>query len=469
MRNPLLILLAIMASNSFAQVKKFEHNIGWRGNKIELHTFSDRSKEQVCSVLLKNDSIRGFIMDKDNPYHQLFVIPRQHIQQMRGGFFRNGSIYLFLDNGIEGGIHCWKIDPATGAAEENIIPFDFKKDKIIERISCGDRFLCFTINNKKSELIIHDFTSENKQTITTHKFEKEIWKELTAVSDFSRSLAMEKIDFEGDCSIDIAASRNKLYVRGDTLFLISTAKTGVTKLFSFNLPEQKVDQGIFTHAVASINYTEPTYGYVDNAYLLKDKLYYVWATYDTLGLEVRDLYSGQLLKGYKAGREEEIAFKNTGIVQEGSSWSKGSVRTLDRTRQLVRKMAGGNALVVATLNNKGQVELTVGSYLTVKPSSGGTWSTRTYGPGGASYAVYIPTGGFWRSSWTKSARFKMLLDANTGEHLPGNIDESINERIERYTGGIKMPTEAENLFYCNGNYYYAFYDRDERKLAVVQF
>jgi predicted small secreted protein len=29
----------------------------------------------------------------------------------------------------------------------------------------------------------------------------------------------------------------------------------------------------------------------------------------------------------------------------------------------------------------------------------------------------VPFGGFWRSGWTKSARFKMLADANTGEHL----------------------------------------------------
>lgn len=468
MRNPLIIFLVLITLNSYAQLKEFEQHIGWRGNRIELHSFSDKSKEQVCSVLLKSDSIRGFIMNKDNPYRQLFVIPRQHIQQMRGGFFRDGKIFLFLDNGIEGGMHCWKIDPLTGAAEESVIPFDFKKNKIVERISCGDRFVFFTLNNKKSELIIHDLTSESNYTVTRHNLEEAIWKELTQMVDITRTLAMEKIDFEGDCSIEIAASRNKLYVRGDTLLLISTVKQGMTKLFRFNLPEQKMEKTTIYHSPSPINYTEPTYGYVDNAYVLKDKLYYVWATFDTLALEVVDLYSGRLLKGYKAGREDEISFRNTEIMQEGSNTSQSASRTLGRTRQLVRKMANANAVVVATLNKKGQVEVTVGSYEKVNPG-GGMWTTRGLVVGGGPHLVVAPVGGFWRSSWTKSAHFKMLADANTGEHVAGDIEPSVNQRIESYTKGIMIPADGENLFYCNGSYYYAFYDREGRKLAVVKF
>jgi hypothetical protein len=272
---------------------------------------------------------------------------------------------------------------------------------------------------------------------------------------------MEKIDFEGDCSIKVAASPNKLYVRGDSLLLVTTSKTGHTKLFTFNLPEQKVDQKVFTHKIAGVTPAEPTVGYVDNAYLLKDKIYYVWATYDLMGLEVMDLYSGKLVKEYKVGRDQEIEFKNTDIMQEGTSMSKNAVRTLDNTRQLMRKMYNGDAVVIAAFNTKGQVELTVGSYTKV----GG----QTVGTSGVGGTYSVSTGGFWRPSWTKSAHFKMLVDADTGEHVPGEIDDSINEKIERYTLGVKIPTEAENLYYFKGNYYYAFYNQEDRKLTIVRF
>jgi hypothetical protein len=91
--------------------------------------------------------------------------------------------------------------------------------------------------------------------------------------------------------------------------------------------------------------------------------------------------------------------------------------------------------------------------------------TGGYGAPGAMF----PTGGFNRGGWVKSARFKMLLNADTFEHVEGAIGNSINERIEYYTAGIKIPREAENLFMTNGRYYHAYYDKALRKLVILQF
>ena len=83
--------------------------------------------------------------------------------------------------------------------------------------------------------------------------------------------------------------------------------------------------------------------------------------------------------------------------------------------------------------------------------------------------VVAPTGGFYRNNWVKSARFKTLLNASTFEHIDGTPGNSINEKIEYYTGGIKIPPEAENLFMTNSRYYHAYYDKTLRKLVILKF
>jgi hypothetical protein len=176
------------------------------------------------------------------------------------------------------------------------------------------------------------------------------------------------------------------------------------------------------------------------------------------------------LKKFFVRKDEDISFKNSPIMQEGSGLMQSSkgTRELDKTRQLLRKMAHGDAaLVMATLNDKQQVELAIGSYAVNQSTGAGGFTTTSVG--GRPFTMYAPTGGVTRNTWIKSARFKMLLDANTSEHISGEMESSINEKIEAYTKDIKIPAEAENLFVCDGKYYYAYYDRKERKLCMVAF
>jgi hypothetical protein len=183
---------------------------------------------------------------------------------------------------------------------------------------------------------------------------------------------------------------------------------------------------------------------------------------------VVDLYSGAINKSFVAKREDTISFKNTPIVQEGGAYGAGDSRELSKTKQLLRKMVNGDAVITATPNNYNQIELIIGSYAKMSGGGGGGM----YMPGGGyggSHMVMVPTGGFNRGGWVKSARFKTLLNADTFEHVEGAIGNSINEKIEYYTGGIKIPPQAENLFMTNGRYYHAYYDKELRKLVILKF
>ena len=199
--------------------------------------------------------------------------------------------------------------------------------------------------------------------------------------------------------------------------------------------------------------------------LLDGKLYFVSAEDNKLNVQIRDFYSGSLLKEYSASRDEDIAFKNTPIIQEGSFYHPGA-RELGKTRQLLRKMTSGNAVIMATREDSSRVGITIGAWQ--KMSGGGGGMMMMPGaPGGA--PLWVPTGNFFRSGSIRSSRFKMLLDSASLQHLPGDISPDIGERIEQYTKGISIPPEGENLFRNSGKYVYAYYNRDEHKIMLTSF
>jgi hypothetical protein len=62
----------------------------------------------------------------------------------------------------------------------------------------------------------------------------------------------------------------------------------------------------------------------------------------------------------------------------------------------------------------------------------------------------------------------MLLNTDYS-HMTGEPAPSINEKIERYTANLHIPPELENIFVINGLYYYAYYDKEERRLVIIKF
>jgi hypothetical protein len=451
-----------------AQVKFFEEPIGWHGKSIELHTVADRDKQQNCLFLCNSDSIRAFVLDRDRNITQHFYFNRLPDEQFLGGFIKDGKVQVFLQgDGANSDLHVWVLDIAGGIGDDYIVPFRMRHERAVEEISCGDHFLFFTVNRKASQFAIYDFR-ENKRCDTMHyTFEDGIWKALTSFNGgWSRDVNVIKIDPDAPMNPDLAHIPNKLYWMHDSLFLLmNNYQRGITAVFSFDIRAGKVDFRTIQHNNAR-SMEPPIAYYVDNSMLLDGKLYFVSAEDNRLDVQVRDFYSGRLLKEYDVKRDEEITWKNTPIVQEGSFYKKGP-RELARTRQLLRKMVSGSAVLMAGREDSGRVGLTVGAWQQM--SSGGPG----FGVGtmmmAGSVPIFVSTGVFFRNNSVRSSRFKVLLDSATLQHVPGEITGDMEDRIERYTDGISIPPEGENLFLIGGTYVYAYYNRDEHKLMLSSF
>ena len=239
-----------------AQQKLGSEYIGWKNPNIELHTIGD--KKQSCTIVMRADSIRVFLMDGKGTLSYCCNIPRLLNEDFLGGFFNDEKLYLFLNNGTNPGIHSFCYNFGDKNLSEHTIPFKIntKEEMIIHRLSSDHHFFYFTVSKNSAELILYKFNNENRLDTMRFKVKDDILNDITYEQKtvFSKPvLDVEKTDMEGECDIEIAKCKHKIYVRNDTLLLLLNNKKAVTEVFSFDLTSNTMSNGLIHHSTADAN------------------------------------------------------------------------------------------------------------------------------------------------------------------------------------------------------------------------
>jgi hypothetical protein len=478
---PFLVILLLFSNCLSAQNKQFVENIGYYGKKLELHTILNRTRQSSCIFLLSSEHIRAFVFTGPLKLMRQFSLPRQPDTKLLGGFMRDSSVYMFTEQSGKDELHCFAMNVITEQVRETIIPFDPEKEKTVTHISAGNHFLYVTASNKRNELIVYNFSNEQAGTPLRYQFSDEQWKELTTPGFLTRNVRITTIEQDGDLNLDNLAKKNKLYVNNESVLLVMNNHIDSTRMISYDLKQQKVSSWVIDHNPGK--QVAGNFSYSDNSFLFRNKLYYVKATSDSLLVQIVDPWSGAISKTFITHSDQAITWKNTPIIDEGTTasqkWNNEEknnqlLRNREKTRQLLRKMIKDTAVIMAKPYGNDQIEVVVGSYarksMILQPL--GYNNNGFTGRPGSLGTTYIgptyPNGGFDRETWTRSTHFKMLLNADYS-HLPGEPASSINEKIERYTANLHIPSELENIFVTNGVYYYAYYDKEERRLVVLKF
>jgi hypothetical protein len=249
-----------------------------------------------------------------------------------------------------------------------------------------------------------------------------------------------------------------MYQRNDSLIITIDREKNTIYILELDLKGQKVSG---RQIARDFNFC-PT-EFQSSSFLLGNQLYSVVCCRDMLQVSAYDFYSGKIIKNYLSERDNDINFRSTDILQEGSSFASEGERKLEKTRQLLRKMTNGRALIIARDVDETTAELTIGSYQEVRSGGGGMWMG---GAGPGSVPVYIPTGGFSRE-WAKSARFKTLANKSSFEKTSGEIEKPLEERIEAYTKNIRIPEGCEGVYPVGKKLAYYYLDRKAGKLVVA--
>lgn len=460
MRSLLILILCLHALSLHAQKKyTFESYVGWNGADQHLYTISSKDQKQHCLFLTSKDSLRAWLVDTNMQPTKSWAFKRRPEDKVLGAVMTGNLVSFFTQKSFEKGIHAYSYNTLTGHQYKKVLPFDPEKEKEAERVNSPGHFLYITASRRSAQMTVYDITSDSTYTTTRHTFNKEEWQ--GDANLYRRVMNADKMLAAGEPAITKVQNPNKLYVQGDTLYLLLDEPGQPTKAYLFDLANQRTAERNILHQVIRV----PVETAVSvNSYLLGNNLFYVQATIDTLQVEISDIRSGAVLQQYQAGsRTKQIFFGNTPITQEGGAvLGANDSRELGKTKQLLRKMVNGKAVIMA-LHQHGRIIMTIASYATAS-------YVHNHGSfGGTGSMMFM--GGFSSNSWAVSAKFRSLLQDNTLTHIQGEPGGIVNDWADTYPDyqAFDVSAAAENLIMSGNKYYYACYDKKDNKLVIAAF
>jgi hypothetical protein len=462
MRTLFFIILCLITPPLFSQEKQLEQFIGYRGNKVEVHTVSDNAKQQ-CGILVANDdSIRVTWINSHLQVVKQFTIVRGYNELLLGGFIKEGKMYLYNQNPEVVKVHAWQLDSATGNVTEAGIPITFVDENIVSAVNCGNHFVYLTISPKTTEFIVYDFTNERELSTFRYKFDKDTWDKLVKKTHVKKNLQIGNIELEGEGNFPLSACANKLYSRNDTLLLLMNNELKETNVYCFDLKNKNVTTRTIPHFDGfPIKKSDDA---ADNSFLVQDKLLYVRVSKDSLGIQILNFNTGEELSTFKASAKDNLWFKNSPIV--GEPVVEGyKPPDVDR---LYRKMLRNHLLIMATPTNNNLLAITLGSSSSTDAMARGHSfiPVPLFIPGVMFplHLLMVPTGS--QKVFPKTNHFSMLVDADSCKHAEGGPPTTPNKKIENFSKDLNMPPLGEALFMINGGYNYVYYDKKGRKIMV---
>jgi hypothetical protein len=392
-----------------------------------------------------------------------------------GGFIKDYKLFIYLDDNNDTSIHNWTIDLSAGTKDEHLININKKNERPVKYISNNGHFVSVTLNKKTDDLSVNDFYNGSQYNSLQYHLTTKKWNELFNVDTVVKKLPeIEYVNSSAVSNLAQAACIYKLYLENDTLSFVINNQADITRVLSFNLKDQKVNERIIKHNLCSAGKVYTSYLlFRDNSFLLKNKLYYAQVSTDSLCVQVCDFSTGKMLKTFTAQRNEEIWFRNSDITQQTAGQIDG-FDTLNKTRKLLRKMYN-NEVIIAAFENGDNVELTVGAS-EIRQGGGGGFSGGYYSGGFSTPGGYVPStyvagsgGSFWgfgQSNFRKFTIFKVQLDS-LSNHLKGQAGPSDVEKLIRFKDDIKTSRETENLFVLKGVTCYAYYNKKKKTIEIV--
>ena len=479
LRIPYIILAVFIFGQLSAQKIYHQENIGWKAKNMELLAIHDSANNQHVVFLVNGDSIRVYLLNRNDAVVRVFSFSRSDGEKVLGGFIDQRKIYLFSENGKPGMFLNYILNTEDGSVTQHFIGSELKNETVINHINSGNHFLYFTINKKTSEFSVYNW--HNPANVDTIRFpfnNKNTWQDIFSTQGrFFIPTGTTSVGETGVLDIHTAGSLNKLYFIHDTLLLVLNNNIGITKVYTFDIKGEKFSYREIKNDSVRKKYLQVSaeHGtkfivdeeYADNTFLKDGKLYFVSAKTDRLFISITDFYSGSLLQKFSVEKDGPIDFKNTPIIQEGSDYLPNDKRELTRTKQLLKKMLKTNAFI-GVVTDSTRMALTIGAWEQELAGGGGSGISNSQFTGVPGSMVSVPYRNDYVSPWTGAAYFRMQLDSQSLSYIPGPMQTSIHDRVEEFTKNIKTGG-VECLYKQDGHFIYIYYDKKLRSLVFTRF
>ncbi|QQX77552.1 MULTISPECIES: hypothetical protein [Aequorivita] len=395
-----------------------------------------------------------------------------------GNTLENGQIRLFLKNQNNRNFGSILFDFDRNASVETEYNFKLDHEIYLQSHSNKNKFYILTVSRRSSQLNVYVFDHGGKFNKKSFDFNDRFFGDrknnrvkldefLTEREQFVTQGAVVKIEETNPNDISITSNSCKIYDRNEKFILTIDGGMLYTYIFEFTVPDLSVN----LKAVEKEQFSSDGFTPASNSYLYEDKIYQISGLKDTLVFTVKNIDTKEEIKKISLSKNEEITFKNSPIIQEGTSFFSEEFRELDKTSQFLRKISSEDIGVAVISTNNGY-QITMGGNKEITNNYGGPMMSGFGGvipnvPGTTSFSFNPVFYSFNSYKHNKSIRIECLFDINFVHH-GGRVPQNIFDKIKIYT--LRHPkARAENLFKMNDYFVYGKYNEETDAYELFKF
>tara|TARA_Y100000815_G_C13309871_1_gene488031 strand:- start:249 stop:1658 length:1410 start_codon:yes stop_codon:yes gene_type:complete len=381
-----------------------------------------------------------------------------------GSIVNNNKVRLLETNNKNTKYASILFDFDTEISEETEYNFKLNPyDYYLQTYSHEDKCYMFTYNSQTNKLCKWTFLLDGSYKKDFYDLKDNYsWVNNNSKNHFKEEF--QKVNNKLPNNLIVTSKEYKMYELKDGFIWTLDDNIDYTLIIEFKAPEF---DPTFTKIFQTKQELNPK---TSNSYLFDDKIAQITSNNSYLNFEIKDFKSKNVIKSFSITKDETIDFKNGPILQEGSVYSFGNTRELEKTSKFLRKISKENNGVSVYPQN-GNYRVTIGGI--VELSGGGGMMM----PGFGAFPMY-QVGGFTMSfnpagfafgsySSTGSTRIECLFDSEFN-HLDGEIKDNVFDKITKYKDRMSN-LKADNVYFLNNKVLFGFYKPYYKSYELVLF
>lgn len=440
--------------------------VDFEKNLKEVKLIKDQSTGDYYTVLEEEKTTYAFKYNKNKVLLGQITSEglKRKYKEIIGHIIKGNQLILIQKNNKGNKFAYIKYDFANQTTIEEEYDIDDRSDRFVEGFITSDYFIMFTVNIYDNKLKRWKFFIDGTyktDIIPLNSILKSINSDIKQVGYYlvesqglSSVVQMSKVNNKIPNNLEITTELNKMYENKDSFYWTIDHEKEFTILINFKSPD-------FYPEVDLIPMPElDKLSNKSNSFIFENKIAQVVSNNKEMVVEIKSLKKPyQLIKKLQVNKDDDIPFKNSAILQEGSAYSFGATRKMEKTSKLLRKMSSDkNGISILKINNL--YHATIGG--TRPQNTGGGMMmpgfgampvtqfgavTMSYNPTFYAYGTYASTG---------STRIECLFDTNFN-HVPGDIPENVFDKIDDFKE-ILDGYKTESVNFIDDNVIFGYWE-----------
>ncbi len=499
-----------MFSQSILNSKEIKLNHSFFKDNREILPIVDENKNQTAVFFMDSKKINAFLYD--NNFKQIDSIttirPESKYAEILGYTVNEDNYNIFFSKLSKKEILVKTFNFSTKKESEDVIYLNFDTDVYLQSISYKNKFYILSINKNSSIFNIYDFEGNkllkaNELDFSSYTFSnKNPNKVLYNIIEREKGTLdikpkLNKINTDCSTALDIASEKSKIYVYDNKFYLTFDNDNVSTNVITIDLKDYKHEFNTYFQPQMENNDTKTK----SNSFLSNNLLFQLNTTKEEMCISIKNINDKSINKEYRFKKNEEVSFKNTPLIKEGSmyqfNFSSNNLKKkeLDDTEQFLNKVGNGDvAITVYSLKNQyvltigGTKETVKGSFGVGFGNMGGFGAGVGVGLGGSRpVAPSLSTfGGFNNSSLyaynynpyiynynkykgTRSIYFKTLLNQNDFTHEQSELNKNAFDKIADFEDKDDGNLMSKTIFKFGSYFVYGVYLKEEAVYILRKF